>query len=244
MSFELLGPLVVLALIDSTSFGTLLIPIWLLLAPARPRPARILLFLGTVAIFYLALGVLIVGGLNAFTDEISALLDARPFRVGQLVLGGGLMIAGLTIEPWTKEGKAKKAARRAAREPGRLQRWRARVVEGPGSAGGVMSLAVAATAIEAASMLPYLAAMGILAASGLALWESTAILVGYCFVMVVPALILLSARVGFDQRVAPYLRRIEGWMTRNAGEMTAWVLFLVGLYIAGGAAEALWGGTG
>src|SRR5690606_13354204 len=48
----LLIPLAVLALIDSTSFGTLLIPLWLLLSPGRPSPHRVLLFLGTVAAFY------------------------------------------------------------------------------------------------------------------------------------------------------------------------------------------------
>ena len=37
-----LGSLVVLALIDSTSFGTLLIPVWFMLAPGRVRPGRLL----------------------------------------------------------------------------------------------------------------------------------------------------------------------------------------------------------
>ena len=49
MTLALLGPLVVLALVDSTSFGTLLIPIWLMLAPGRLKAGRILVFLATVA---------------------------------------------------------------------------------------------------------------------------------------------------------------------------------------------------
>jgi hypothetical protein len=61
MNTELLAPLVLLALIDSTSFGTLLIPLWLMLASDRPRPARMLLFLGTVAAFYLLLGIVLPG---------------------------------------------------------------------------------------------------------------------------------------------------------------------------------------
>ncbi|MCP9786755.1 hypothetical protein [Cyanobium sp. N5-Cardenillas] len=51
MTIERLAPLVALALIDSTSFGTLLIPLWLMLVPGRPRSGRIVLFLGTVAAF-------------------------------------------------------------------------------------------------------------------------------------------------------------------------------------------------
>ena len=45
----LLGALALLALVDSTSFGTLLIPTWLLLAPGRLRPGRILIYLATVS---------------------------------------------------------------------------------------------------------------------------------------------------------------------------------------------------
>ena len=37
MDAGLIGSLVLLALIDSTSFGTLLIPIWMMLAPGRLR---------------------------------------------------------------------------------------------------------------------------------------------------------------------------------------------------------------
>ena len=44
-----IGSLVVLALIDSTSFGTLLIPLGLLTAPGRLRIGRLLLFLSVVA---------------------------------------------------------------------------------------------------------------------------------------------------------------------------------------------------
>ena len=54
---DLLGQLVVLALIDSTSFGTLLIPLWFLLVPGRVRAHRVLVFLGTVAAFYLGVGI-------------------------------------------------------------------------------------------------------------------------------------------------------------------------------------------
>lgn len=37
MTTAFIGVLVVLALVDSTSFGTLLIPIWLLLTPGKLR---------------------------------------------------------------------------------------------------------------------------------------------------------------------------------------------------------------
>jgi hypothetical protein len=45
-----------LALLDSTSLGTLVVPLWLMLAPGRLHPGRNVPFLVTVAGFYLAHG--------------------------------------------------------------------------------------------------------------------------------------------------------------------------------------------
>jgi hypothetical protein len=50
--------LVGLALLDSTSFGTLLIPVWLLVTPGRIRAGRIITYLGTVTTFYFCVGIL------------------------------------------------------------------------------------------------------------------------------------------------------------------------------------------
>jgi hypothetical protein len=245
LEIDLLVPLVVLALVDSTSFGTLLIPIWLMLAPGRPRSGNIVLFLATVAVFYLALGVSILAGILALEDQITWVLSYKPFRVAQFVLGVLLVVLGVTIEPWTTAGKAKKAAarqaRRAARGPGRLEKLRHNALAGAASPGAVMALALSATAIEAASMLPYLGALGLLSASGLSFHQSSLILIGYCLIMIAPALALLLIRIGLHQRISGVLESIEGWMSRHAGEMTAWVLFLVGLFLTNDAAQALTG---
>lgn len=240
MDPQLIGALVALSVIDSTSFGTLLIPIWLLLSPGKPKPGRVVLFLGTVAGVYFLLGFLILSGLDSIVGEIGALLDNEAVRIAQLVAAVGLMVLGVTIEPWTREGKERKAARRAIRGPGRLQRWRRRVMDGSGPAGSVLGLALTATAIEAGSMVPYLAALGVLSTSRLTMMHSGLLLAGYCLVMILPATLLLVARWKLHDQVAPLLRRIEGWMTRNAGEMTAWILFLVGLFLAADAVRAIY----
>ena len=62
---------------------------------------------------------------------------------------------------------------------------------------------------------------------------------GYCVVMVLPALVLAVIRFLWHDRIAPFLHRVEGWMSRNSGEMTACVLFLVGVYVLGDAVQAL-----
>ena len=73
-----LASLVVLALIDSTSFGTLLIPIWFLIQPGPVRAGRVLLFLGTVALFYFGIGVAAALGADRFLPQLTRLLDSRP----------------------------------------------------------------------------------------------------------------------------------------------------------------------
>ncbi|TYP88132.1 Sap-like sulfolipid-1-addressing protein [Blastococcus xanthinilyticus] len=226
--------LVVLALVDSTSVGTLVLPLWFLLAPGRVRVGRVLLFLGTVAGFYLALGVALQLGAGALLDPVGDALESPAGRIAQLVVGVVLVVLGLTIEPWTAAGKERKRAARAARGPGRLARLRDGA-RGDGPRRAVVLLAVTAAGIEAASMVPYLAAIALLTASGLGPLASLAVLTGYCLVMVLPALVLLGVRTALGDRLSPALGRLEGWMSRNSGETLAWVLFLLGLYVAGGA---------
>ncbi len=94
-----------------------------------------------------------------------------------------------------------------------------------------MGLAVVAVGVEAASMLPYLAAIALLASSGLGTGATVALLAGYCLVMVLPALVLLALRAALHDRLTPALTRLESWLSRASGEAVAWVLFLLGLYV-------------
>ncbi|MGY2065834.1 GAP family protein [Blastococcus sp. SYSU DS0619] len=231
---ELLVPLAALALVDSTSVGTLVLPVWFLLAPGRVPVGRVLLFLGTVAGFYLALGIALVLGAGVVFEPVADAMDSTAGRVARLAVGVVLVVLGLTIEPWTAAGKERKRAARAARGPGRLARLRD-AARGDGPRGTVVVLGVTAAGIEAASMVPYLAAIALLATSGLALAASVVVLAGYCLVMVLPALVLLAVRTALGDRLTPALARLEGWLTRNSGETLAWLLFLLGLYVAGSA---------
>lgn len=261
------GVLVVLALIDSTSFGTLLIPVWLLLAPGRLRAGRVLVYLGTVAAFYLAVGIVVLLGAGAFLDRFGDALDTRAAAIVQLLLGIGLFALSFRFD---SKRAAKRDARAAAaapatvgarpsvpgdapggeREttsaprPGRLSRWRERALgieADAAGAGGVrtrpsvmplMGLALGAVAIEVGTMLPYLAAIGLLTTSDVG-WPATGgILAAYCVVMVAPALLLLLGRLVAARAVDPLLRRLDAWLTRNATDMTGWVLGILGVLLA------------
>lgn len=260
MSITLLGVLALLALIDSTSFGTLLIPIWLMMAPGRLRPGRVLLFLGVVAAFYLALGLALAGGLMMIPwqdggFEVRTLFEERPTALILLAGGAGLLAWSFQLESKAKRDKAARqaadvpaAGTRQASDagapyasvpaatpplPGRLGRWRQRAVGqgGAGGAGALAGLALAAAGLEAASMLPYLAAIGLITGSG-AGWPLTGgVLAAYCAVMVLPALLLLAARMLAARRMEPVLRRLDDWLTRNAANTLSWVVGALGVIL-------------
>jgi hypothetical protein len=240
MTLVLFGTLVVLALIDSTSFGTLVIPLWLLATPGRLRPGRVLVFLATVVAFYFAVGLAILWGAGWAFEGLAA---AATSPAGLLVL----LAAGVALIVWSLalEQRAKRERREGVVVSGRIREWRKRAVgdEG-GGIGSLVALAVTATTVELASMLPYLGAIGAITASDVEWPLTAAVLAGYCLVMVSPAFVLLAARVLFAGRVEPLLARLETWLTRNASETLSWVVGIVGVLLAvqtlrAGALEAL-----
>jgi hypothetical protein len=107
------GALAALALVDSTSFGTLLIPVWLLLAPGRLRPGRILLFLTTVAVFYFAAGLAILFGAGFVVENYGTFFESRGFSV--LLLG-----AGIVLLAWSFQLEAKAKREKAGRVPAQM----------------------------------------------------------------------------------------------------------------------------
>lgn len=224
----LLAALAVLALVDSTSLGTLLVPVWLLLAPGRVRVGRMLLYLGAIAAFYALVGVTILLGADAFLTRFGDALETRASAVIQLVVGAGLFAFSFTLD-------SKKARERAAagETSGRVRRWRERALGTErGSMLSLAGLAVTMGLAEVATMLPYLAAIGLVSTSGLGGPESVGLLAAYAVVMVLPAALLTLARVAAARAVERPLRRLDAWFTRHAASTTAWIVGIVGFLVA------------
>lgn len=232
VSLAELGGLVVLALVDSTSFGTLLIPLWMLLAP-RVRAGRVLLFLGTVVVFYYLVGVVLLLGLGAAAgvggDLAASLGESRPFLVAQAAVGIGLFAWSYRLEARAKAAEG---------ESPRARRWR-ELLQGGSTARTTVAIALTATALEVATMLPYLAATGIITRSDLPTSGRLAVLAGYVVVMVVPALLALALRLAAARLVEPSLRRLGDWLSARSGTMVAWVVGIVGFFVALDAVQRL-----
>ena len=285
----LIGVLAVLALIDSTSFGTLLIPVWLLMSPGRVRVGRMLLYLGSIAGFYALIGFAILLGAGALSDTLATLADTRPFLIAQLVVGAALLAWSFKLEPiggrkpaeaatvpsstvpsaggttsggttsggttsggttsgGTTSGAADVAmstsptAAAAPGRAGRLSRWRERVLSSEaGSGRALAALAVGAGLVEVATMLPYLAALGLIGTQGPGWPVSGVWILGYCLVMIAPALVLTAARLFAAPLVERPLGRLDRWLTKNAASTTAWVVGIVGFLVARDAIGRLWG---
>jgi hypothetical protein len=226
MDATMTASLAVLALIDSTSFGTLLIPIWLLLHPGPVRSGRILIFLGTVGTFYFALGLIVTLGAGALLPQIAAMLATRPVQWTQLVLGVALFFWSFVM------GRNRKPA-----GAGRMHRWRERALNDEGGALPLAGLALTAAAVEVGSMLPYIAAIGLITTAALPLATITVTLAGYCLLMITPALVLLAARLTAGKRLDPVLTRVGNWMSNS--ETIAWIVGIVGFLLARDAAAKL-----
>lgn len=234
MTVAALAGLAGLALVDSTSFGTLVLPLMMLLAP-QVRTRNLVVYLVTIAVFYFGVGLALLAGARAAVAAIGPALQTTPAQIGQVALGVGLVVMSFVIDP-------KLVARRRARrglppkEPGA---WRRRALGRDATIPTVMGIALLAGLVEVASMLPYLAAVGILVAAALPYWTQVVILAGYVAVMVAPVLVLWCLRRAAATRIGPKLRRLEAWMQRQTGSATAWVVGILGFLLAANAAAAL-----
>lgn len=259
--------LAVLALIDGLSVGTLLIPVFLLLSPGRVRAGRILLYLVTIAAFYLVVGLLFLWGLVNLVDVAAGFLASPAGLVIRLLVGAGLLLTAFVMptgERQKKEANALSASGMRGAEtsahaetgsslevgsdrpvdqdsprPGRITRWRERLLDPRTRGTAVMAVAIAAGLVEVATMLPYIVAMTMLADAGVGTPLRAISLVGYCALMIAPALVLLVLRLVAARAVQRPLERFASWMERTGAENTAWIIGIIGFLVARSAATEL-----
>jgi hypothetical protein len=223
MDGTLLAALVGLALVDSTSVGTLLIPLWMLLEP-KLRVRQFVVYLGTVAGFYFVVGLVLMVG----AGSLGRLLDGnRVVSWVQLVLGVALFLLSFWFEP-------KRVRRRRARRGGvdTATRWRSRLSTAEASPRAMMGLGVGAAGIEVLSMVPYLAAIGLLTAADVGAPVRVSLLTAYVVVMVLPALVLLGVRTALGSRIERPLELVSAWMSRHLDGALSWVLAIIGILLA------------
>ncbi|MGO1949274.1 MAG: GAP family protein [Mycobacteriaceae bacterium] len=234
--------LLVLALVDSTSIGTLVVPVLLLVTAgaagttgnARRFAGRTLYYLLVIGVFYWALGLALTAGAMPLLERFQDVLTSTAAMAVYAVAGVLLLALSFWIDP--------KAIRKRGGDPeAGARRWLERVRRAGGSLRALTGLALVAGVVEAASMIPYIAAVGIIADSGTGMGGAALILVGYCAVMLLPGVILSLGRALAGSRVDGLLDRIRAWGIRSAADTLSWTVGIVGVIITLNTAPAVLG---
>ena len=170
-----------LALVDSLSVGTLVIPIALIFVWRRVCFGLLGAYLTTIGGAYCGLGIALLFGFEAVVQRFSGVAEADWFRWVTLVLGVGLFLFGVAApNPKKQAAKGSDSVEQpsvasvdaaaatitsaAALPDADVREGRAfRLARGVSlSVSGMVALALGAAVVEAATMLPYLGAMGII----------------------------------------------------------------------------------
>ncbi|WP_104091271.1 GAP family protein [Arthrobacter sp. GMC3] len=246
MTLPIYAQLALLALIDSTSVGTLLIPLWLLLRPdARRIVPRILLYLGVLAGFYLLIGVALLSGADWALNGLGAdsLTQLPGIQWGLVVAGSAMLIYALFSESPKKPAMAKVPATGTLEDtaetisaadaeiPSSQATWQIRIAKALRSPGGLVTLALIAGLLELPTMLPYLLAIGTLSDAAVPLAAGIGVLAVYCLLMLAPAVVLLSLRMAFGSRLDSVLWRLSNKLGKFASEALLWVVGIVGFLL-------------
>lgn len=270
MTLETLAQLGILALVDSTSIGTLVIPVWLLMRRDAGRTTgKVAAYLGAVGLFYFLVGLLLLSGASGLGRMLGGgmgtLLELPPVQALMIAAGAGMLL-------WSFRDTAfKKPGTQAAAKPGQgaaaagqhtapgfapeppgggagqagstrataaLQRsqdterrWQHRIGKALDTRGGLLGLALLAGVLELPTMLPYLAAVGLVTSSGTDWTASAGILALYCVVMLLPAAVLVTARRILGRHLDGPLERLRAWLSKAAGEAVLWVVGIVGFLL-------------
>lgn len=95
----------------------------------------------------------------------------------------------------------------------------------------MLALGLGASLTETATMLPYIAAMGIISSWDVSPVAKASTVGIYCLVMVIPAFTFAAFALAFKEKVLPLLERIAPRMEYEAKVTLLWVAAIVGIYI-------------
>lgn len=207
-----------LALADSTSIGTLVIPVLLLLAPGRPSTGRMFAYLAVVAGLYFGIGLVLLG----IADAAATAMASPAAYTARLILQASIGLALIAFALWRWRHPKKRTSQR-------VSSWRERALTPGAPLRPLFALAVSAVAIEAASMLPYIGAIALISRADLPPAGSALVLAGYCLLMIAPAMIVTLLRRSGSARLDPFLERISAWSSKSGGSPAiVWAAGLIG----------------
>lgn len=215
-------PLAGLALIDALSGGALLVPL-IYLARPRPRPLPLFAYMVTVITFYWGVGLALAHGLD-IASQAAGLLESRGAYWLQLVVGVALFAWGVLSREPDKERSAKK--------------WRSRLDRNL-TVPVMITIGLLAGVAELVTMLPYLAAVGMIANLEPSPAGRALLLAAYCLIMFAPAAVVWLLRTMLGRRGEETIDRFATWVAGQTDVTLLWVAGVAGFLLAGHAAGML-----
>lgn len=211
MSNELLITVGGLALLDTLSPATLGVTVYLLLTERERLSSRLMIYLASVAAFYFSVGVALMLGLDALLPAMSSLLENRTISWGLFILGAILFIASFYYP------KSKKSSN--------MPRPRSK------SMAAMIALGFTTSLIEVGTALPYFAAIGLMTAHQLPLFQWLPLLAGYNFIMVLPPIIVFVLHSLLGRVMERPLEKLQAYFTKHSGSAVSWIMCIVGIIL-------------
>lgn len=209
-------PVVGLALLDSLSLGTLVIPLALIVHWRAVRVPALATYLVTVVAVYFLLGLGILLGFAGLGSVAEGVTQTDVFPWITLILGAALAIFGI-FAPDPKKP-----------EPGQLP---TRAASATSSVPSMVALGLGASLTEAATMLPYIAAMGIIGSWDIPSVAKAGAVGIYCLLMIMPTVALATLALLFGQKFFPRLERLIPRLGYEAKVTLLWIAAIVGIYM-------------
>lgn len=210
MSLELLITVGGLAILDMLSPATLGVTVYLLLTEKERVPSRLMIYLATVAAFYLVVGITFMLGMDMLLASITSIFQHRIVSWVSLIIGGILFMASFYLPK----------SRRAD-----LPRPKST------SKAAMIVLGFTTSMLEVGSAFPYFAAIGLMTTSHLDMLQWFPLLVGYNLVMVLPPLLLFVLHLRLGRVMQGPLKKLQIQITKHSGSALSWIMCIVGLIL-------------
>lgn len=226
MGPDVILPVYGLALLDTMSPATIGISIYLLLTGGSRTPRLLFSYLATVALFYFCLGIALMAGLGAVVDSLGDAANSRTAYLIQAAVGAALFI-GAWVVP-TKKKDDSGGSGRSERRAGRVR-----------TVPAMVGLGVTTGLLEAATALPYLAAIGLMTSNELSPAQWVPLLAGYNAIMVAPGVLLFLVWRVAGERVRSRFERFRDWLRASSAETLSWIMGIVGFLLVSDAVSVL-----
>lgn len=196
-----------LAVLDSINPSAIVVTLYLLSTAGSRALAQVGVYIGTIFITYLPLGVVMTLGIGALLPSMAAALDGSPGLVVQSLVGLALLIYSL---------RAPAAATPAVRRPS------------GSSLAALVMLGVTVTLMELPTAVPYFAAIALLTEADLPVRVWAPLLAGYNVIFVLPPLALLAGHLVLQGRMTEPYAALRQRLETGARRTMLWIAGLVG----------------